>query len=165
MCRWKFCCKDFWFVLFDFFIQLEQSEMKSCQRNVDIFFKECSNIQAHLSVHWWAQCHTRWPSGYRVQHPPRFEPILPSKLQLDSTTKPLVHIESKLKTVYGSSKLANLTWTTCGLDWALGLTPPSAPKQRNLDAHIKILNSFGAGEQLASFAGILAHGQSLSPGS
>ena len=50
-------------------------------------YREHSNIKLSMSVHWLAQCHTKWPRGCReFQHPAGIETISPDSLWLALST-------------------------------------------------------------------------------
>ena len=54
-------------------------------------YRECSNLKACLSVHWWAQCHLKWPRGCKdTQITSGIKPSLPThwKLPFDLNLKP-----------------------------------------------------------------------------
>ena len=81
-------------------------------------YRECSMIKLHVSVHWRAQCHAKWPTGLRggtkFQHPAAIKPILPDSLRLlRSRFNHLAtgsYRSTKKKQVYESLYLATLNY-------------------------------------------------------
>ena len=73
--------------------------------------KKLCNTKARVSVHWQAQCHAKWQSSGRAfQCSSGTEPKSPDSLRPGLTTKPLVRINCRKKTVHDSSYFATFNW-------------------------------------------------------
>ena len=71
-------------------------------------YRERSNIKARVSVHWRAQCHAKWPRrGRAFQHSSGIQPKSADSRRPLLTTKPLVCINNRKKTVHDSLYFAN----------------------------------------------------------